>query len=183
MDGVQLLSYLTLLSNFLLLYISFVFLFKYLFKKAYLWKGLSSFLSKRSLELALLVSAVATFGSLYFSEVRGMMPCKFCWLQRIFMYPLPIILGVAYLRKAKDIFYYVFPLSLIGMILGGYHYFVQINPEPLAPCSAVGFSVSCSERFFTHFGYITIPFMSLTAFTFISLLMLFNKGILDRSSK
>jgi hypothetical protein len=51
-----------------------------------------------------------------------------------------------------------------------------MSANPLAPCSTVGFSVSCSERFITHYGYITIPFMSLTGFVIISLLLLLTSG-------
>jgi disulfide bond formation protein DsbB len=182
MDGIGFLSFLTLFSNIFLIYLLFSYLVKLVFKNEFLWKGVIKFLTSRSLELALLVSITATFGSLYFSEVRGLTPCKFCWLQRIFMYPLPLILGSAYLRKAKDVFYYVLPLSLIGMVLGVYHYYIQMNPQPLAPCSTVGFSVSCSEKFISHFGYITIPFMSLTAFTLISLFMFLQKGKLGRAN-
>jgi disulfide bond formation protein DsbB len=46
-----------------------------------------------------MVSLVATLGSLYFSEIRGYTPCTLCWVQRGFMYPLVIIIGVAYVQK------------------------------------------------------------------------------------
>ena len=46
------------------------------------------------LYIAWLVSTVATLGSLYFSEIRGFVPCELCWYQRILMYPLALILGI-----------------------------------------------------------------------------------------
>ncbi len=41
------------------------------------------------------VAGVATAGSLYFSEVLGLVLCDLCWYQRILMYPLVVVLGVA----------------------------------------------------------------------------------------
>lgn len=172
MDGVALLSFVTLLVN-----IGFVFVVSSWLVSKYLLKGkfhkkIEKYLAQKSTLFAFVVSLTAMLGSLYFSEIRGFTPCKFCWLQRIFMYPLPFILGVALFKKTKDVFYYVLPLSLIGVILGSYHYYIQLNPNPLAPCTTVGFSVSCSDRFFTHYGYITIPFMALSAFVVIFFLSL-----------
>jgi disulfide bond formation protein DsbB len=129
------------------------------------------YFAKNSIKFALVVSLVATLGSLYFSEVRGFEPCKLCWLQRIFMYPLPIILGISLYKKMKDVGSYVLPMSIIGMAIAAYHYYYQVTGSSLIPCSSVGFSVSCSERFFTYWGYITIPWMSLSAFVLIASLM------------
>ena len=42
-----------------------------------------------------LVAAIATGGSLFFSEIAGFIPCELCWYQRICMYPLTIIVLVA----------------------------------------------------------------------------------------
>jgi len=168
---ISLLAALTLSSNiaFLVLLLWF-FLAKSVKGLAKSWSKIEKSLSIKSVRLALLFSATATLGSLYFSEIAGFEPCKLCWLQRIFMYPLPIILGVALWNSLKDSFKYVLPLSAIGLAIAAYHYYYQITGNPLIPCSTVGFSVSCSERFFTYYGYITIPWMSLSAFAYIFLL-------------
>jgi disulfide bond formation protein DsbB len=136
------------------------------------WERLLKYLKGRKLWFAFVISLTATLGSLFFSEIAGFEPCKLCWFQRIFMYPLPIILGVSLFKGKKDVEWYVKPLSVIGFLIAAYHYYIQINPQPLVPCSTVGFSVSCSTRFVTNFGYITIPFMSLTAFLMITFLMI-----------
>ncbi|OGM18933.1 hypothetical protein A2686_03920 [Candidatus Woesebacteria bacterium RIFCSPHIGHO2_01_FULL_38_10] len=125
---------------------------------------------------SLIVSITATLGSLYFSEVADFTPCKLCWYQRIFMYPLPFIFASALIKKTKEVWNFVLPLSIVGAIIAAYHYYLQINPDALAPCSAIGFSVSCSDRFITYFGYITIPWMSLSAFLLISFFMLILKN-------
>lgn len=174
---VEFLSFLTLLSNivFVLVAISYL-LTKFLKLRLSYFDIVADFLTKRSLALAFLIATVATSGSLYFSEIAGFTPCKFCWLQRIFMYPQVIILGMALFKKTRDVIFYSLPLTIIGVLLAGYHYTMQISPNPLSPCSAIGLSVSCSERFFTHYGYITIPWMSFSAFVLISLLLLVSSG-------
>ncbi len=172
-EVIRLLSVLTLASNITLGAFILFFLLNKLgfFKKQ--WDLLIKKISPRVTLGAFIISATATLGSLYLSEIAHFEPCKLCWFQRIFMYPLPIILGTSLWRNKKDVWQYVLPLSIIGLAIALYHYYYQINPEGLIPCSTVGFSVSCSERFFTHFGYITIPFMSLTAFFLITFFMLF----------
>ena len=52
-------------------------------------------LRKDAQRLAFSVAAVSTAGSFWFSEVGGFVPCEFCWYQRILMYPLVVVLGVA----------------------------------------------------------------------------------------
>jgi len=66
------------------------------------------------LYLAWLVAVIATLGSLYFSEVRGFIPCELCWYQRILMYPLAVILGVAAFVEDDKCKRYVLPLSVLG---------------------------------------------------------------------
>lgn len=48
--------------------------------------------------LAFVVAAIATGGSLFFSEIAHFVPCELCWFQRICMYPLSIttlLMGLA----------------------------------------------------------------------------------------
>jgi disulfide bond formation protein DsbB len=170
MDPIKLLSFLTLLANvFVGLYFIF-WIFSKNLGKLKIWQRVDKLLIKNALLYAFIIGLTATLGSLYLSEIRNLTPCKLCWLQRVFMYPMPFLLGVAYFKKARDVAKYVLPLSIVGGLIAVYHYYLQINPQPLAPCTTVGFSVSCSERFFTHFGYITIPWMSFSAFLIITML-------------
>ena len=57
---------------------------------------------------------VATLGSLYFSEIRSFVPCVLCWFQRVTMYPLVIVLGVAAFRGDVAGRVYALPLAVIG---------------------------------------------------------------------
>lgn len=125
---------------------------------------------KYSAYLALLIAWAAVVGSLFFSEILHFPPCTLCWYQRIFMYPLVVILSVGILRKNKDLPLYVLPLALIGLVIGFYHNLLYYNiiPEAAAPC-ALG--VSCTTKFVEYFGFITIPFLSMIAFGIISVAM------------
>ncbi|QLG70041.1 MAG: Disulfide bond formation protein, BdbC-like [Candidatus Woesebacteria bacterium] len=177
---IKFLALLTLFSN---LFIAFLILFLVVFSflKVRYGQALLSFLRERYLLFSLLVSLVATAGSLFLSEIAHFEPCKLCWFQRIFMYPLPLILGISIYKRIREVTSFVLPFSLIGSIIALYHYYVQTNPQALAPCSIVGFSVSCSERFFTYFGYITIPWMSFSAFFLIFVFMILGgRGLKKR---
>lgn len=128
------------------------------------------------LYLAWLVSLVATGGSLYFSEVAGFIPCELCWYQRILMYPLAVILGIASYRDDRSIIPYSLPLSLGGAALSAFHYLLQKMPgmADRAPCKQ---GVPCSGQYINWLGFVTIPLLAFTAFVLISLfLVMARKG-------
>ncbi|MET2871664.1 disulfide oxidoreductase [Exiguobacterium profundum] len=131
---------------------------------------MKSFLEKYGLYLAWLVSLTATLGSLYFSEIREFVPCELCWIQRIFMYPLTILLGIAVFTEDRAVQKYVLPLTIIGGFVSLYHYLVQKVPgfAEIQPCAQ---GVPCSGQYINWLGFITIPFLALTAFTLITILM------------
>lgn len=131
---------------------------------------MKSFLEKFGLYLAWLVSLTATLGSLYFSEIREFVPCELCWIQRIFMYPLTILLGIAVFTDDWAVRKYVLPLTIIGGFVSLYHYLVQKVPgfAEIQPCAQ---GVPCSGQYINWLGFITIPFLALTAFTLITILM------------
>lgn len=96
------------------------------------------------------------------------------------MYPLVALFAVGIIRKDKNVFYYVSPLIAVGWVIALYHnlLYYHILSESLVPCVT---GVSCTTRFFAWFGFVTIPLMSLTAFTVIGLLMIiYKKTILKK---
>ena len=136
---------------------------------------LLNMISKNGTISALVVAIIATAGSLFYSEVAGYTPCTLCWYQRILMYPQVILLSVAFLTKDKKISNYILPISVLGAIIAAYHYLLQVGVAPAVVCSAVGYSDSCSQTFVLNYGYITIPMMSLTAFSMIIAYMLVQR--------
>ena len=123
-------------------------------------------------QLALLVAATATTGSLYFSEVANYVPCALCWYQRIAMYPLPVILLVALLRRRRDVWPYAVPVAAIGGLVAAYHVYVERTGHETTFCTA---SAPCTTIWFEELGYITIPVMALTAFAAVTVLLLLGR--------
>lgn len=121
--------------------------------------------------LAFTITLVATLGSLFYSEIAGYDPCKLCWFQRVFMYPQVIILGIAWWLKDKSAWVYPLALSVVGLVVAGYHYVLQLWPSQVVNCSIVGQATSCSGTYVMQFGYITIPLMAATAFAVVMVTM------------
>lgn len=135
-------------------------------------------IARRNFLLALIVTFVATSGSLFFSEIAQFEPCKLCWFQRIAMYPQVVLFATALWMKEYDaIRRSCMILCSIGSATAIFHYTLQMSTDPaitdLAPCSLYG--GSCTEFYILQFGYITIPMMALTAFVLILLLMFLGR--------
>ncbi|WP_144513315.1 disulfide oxidoreductase [Bacillus sp. FJAT-22090] len=124
------------------------------------------------LYFAWLVSIIATLGSLYFSEIKGFIPCDLCWFQRIFMYPLVVILGIGTFQSDISVKKFVLPLSIVGGLISLFHYLEQKVPGfgGIRPCVS---GVPCSAEYINWFGFVTIPFLALTAFTLITISMIY----------
>ncbi len=133
--------------------------------------------AQHGLGAAAAVTGTATLGSLFYSEVVLFEPCRFCWFQRIFMYPLATILVVALVRYGRqlaagerpvaagvDVWPYATVLAAIGVPISAYHRLIQAYPtiesstcDPDNPCSGI---------YVERFGLVTIPWMALSAFCF-----------------
>jgi disulfide bond formation protein DsbB len=115
------------------------------------------------------VATLAMAGSLYFSETANFPPCQLCWYQRIAMYPLVLILGVAALRRDTSVRWYAIPLALVGAAIAAYHLYVQWFSVELAGCAV---DAPCHQAWFREFGFISIPFLALVAFLLVVVFLL-----------
>jgi len=122
-----------------------------------------------ALPLATAIAATATGGSLLLSEVAGYLPCTLCWYQRIAMYPLVIVLGVAVARGDRDVWRTVLPLTTIGSAVALWHIAIENNPGWGGPCED---AAPCTIIWVEEFGFLTLPTMALVAFVAISVLSL-----------
>lgn len=120
--------------------------------------------------LAWLAAVASTLGALFFSEVMDLEPCVLCWYQRIAMFPLVMMLGIGVYRQDINSAIYAFPLAVAGWLAAGYHWLVYSGfvPEDLQPC---GKGPSCAEVDLRLAGFLTIPLMSLLAFSLIIILL------------
>lgn len=136
---------------------------------------LRDFVGRNIVYLAWAQACIATFGSLYFSEVMRLPPCTLCWYQRILMYPLVLIIATGILRKDRGIHLYVLPVSVLGLTIAIYHnlLYYGIIPENIQPCTV---GIPCTTIQIEWLGFITIPLMSLTAFLVTSTCMVVHRS-------
>jgi disulfide bond formation protein DsbB len=123
--------------------------------------------------LALGTALTATLGALYYGEIAGLAPCNLCWYQRILMFPLVAILFIGILKHDEGVFDYVLPFSILGIGVSAYHYLIQMGViGESAVCSV---NNPCSKLDVVYLGFVTIPLMSLAAFTIITAVMALGK--------
>ena len=125
------------------------------------------------------IASVSTLGSLFFSEIMQLPPCVLCWYQRVFMFPLAIILLIGLFAFDKCTIRYALPLAIVGWGFAFFHFLLYSGfiPESITPCSQ---GVSCTETYLDLFGFITIPLLSLMSFTAIIVLLVVLKRSLSK---
>ena len=117
--------------------------------------------------LAFAVAAVATGGSLFFSEVAHFIQCELCWYQRIAMYPLSITLLLAALANDHRVARYLLPFPIVGAGVAIYHLLVENQVIEQTQACLISAPGGCATRWIEEFGYMTIPTLSLTAFVLL----------------
>ena len=124
-------------------------------------------LESYELWLAVLLAALATAGSLFVSEVADFPPCKLCWFQRIFMYPVAITALLAAVFDDRRVARCLLPLPVLGLGVSVYHVLVErgvVSETSSCQISAPG---GCAVRWVDEFGYVTIPTLAGTAFALL----------------
>lgn len=139
------------------------------------WRRVVEELAAYGLVLAALVAAGATAGSLYLSEVAGLVPCELCWYQRIAMYPLAAVLAVAAWRRDWSVRPFALTLALGGGVVSTYHYLVQRFPdlEGIRTCEVAN---PCTATLIWKFHHVSIPFMALWAFALVATILVVGGG-------
>jgi disulfide bond formation protein DsbB len=145
-------------------------------KKFSQFEQVTSFLVAYAIPAGFFLSLVTAGMTLYYSEVLGFVPCGLCWLQRIFLYPQAIILGIAWWKKDRNAADYSIALSIIGSVVALYQHYLQMGGTEVLPCPAVAETGSCAQRIIFEFGYITFPLMSFTVFAVLIVLMLYVRA-------
>ena len=132
---------------------------------------------------AFVVAAIATGGSLFFSQIAGFPPCELCWFQRICMYPLSILLLLMAWNGDNRAARYLFPLPIVGACVSIYHLLIEnkVIKEPTA--CLVSAQGGCGTKWINEFGYITIPTLALTGFLLlIGFLVLATTGAAEETA-
>jgi len=121
--------------------------------------------------LCWLLVSVSAMGSLFFSYIMEFAPCVLCWYQRIFLFPLVLILAIGLFPFDKKVVKYALPLAIAGWLTAAYHniLYAGIIPKSIQPCSQ---GVSCTEEYINLFGFLSIPMLSLLSFSMIITLLI-----------
>src|SRR3546814_5188323 len=92
----------------------------------------------------------------------GQAPCNLCWFQRVFVFPLAILLGIAAFRSDRHIIPYGLALAAGGGLVALYHLLLYSGfiPAPIVPCDG---GPSCSGESMSVAGA-PLPLLSLAAF-------------------
>jgi disulfide bond formation protein DsbB len=122
--------------------------------------------------LAFLVAAIATGGSLFFSEIAHFVPCELCWYQRVCMYPLSITTLLAALAADRRAARYLLPLPVVGAGVSVYHLLVENGVVKQAQACLISAPGGCATKWINEFGYMTIPTLALTGFALITVFLL-----------
>lgn len=138
-----------------------------------------NFFGKYAILFAFLLSLTAISSSLFYSELIGYEPCVLCWWQRIGLYPLVLIFGMALWKKRDSAFLYAVPLATFAALLAVYHSYVYMGGTSVLPCTALG--GACAKIYVMEFGYITIPSMSLSIAVYILSLAWVHKKYAEKN--
>jgi disulfide bond formation protein DsbB len=145
--------------------------------------GLRRLLWGYELWAAFVVAAIATGGSLFFSEIAHFFPCELCWYQRICMYPLSILTLLMAWHGDNRAARYLLPLPVVGAGVSVYHLLIEndVIKEPQAClASAPG---GCAFKWINEFGYITIPTLALTGFLLLIGFLVFATAELSEQAE
>lgn len=118
-----------------------------------------------------LIASASTLGALFFSEIMKLPPCVLCWYQRIFMFPLVLLLPVGLFPFDGKIIRYALSLALAGWLVSLFHVLLVVGliPEAVRPCTQ---GVPCSEVQIQWLGFVNIPLLSFIAFSTMNALLI-----------
>ena len=118
-----------------------------------------------------LVASAATLGALFFSEIMNLPPCVLCWYQRIFMFPLVLLLPMGLFPHDPKVVRYALPLAAAGWLVALFQVLLVAGliPEQVKPCTQ---GVPCGEVQIMWLGFIHIPLLSFVAFSTILALLI-----------
>ena len=132
---------------------------------------------------AFVVAAIATGGSLFFSEIAGFVPCELCWFQRICMYPLSLLALLLAYHADNRVARYLIAFPLVGSGVSIYHLLVENKVVGQASACLVSAPGGCATKWIDEFGYMTIPTLALTGFVLlIEFLVLASVGSADEAA-
>jgi disulfide bond formation protein DsbB len=117
------------------------------------------------------IATVSTLGAFFFSEIMELPPCVLCWYQRIFMFPLVLLIPVGLFPFDAKVIRYALPLACAGWLIALFQLLLVagVIPESIRPCTQ---GVPCSEVQIEWLGFVNIPLLSFIAFSIMNALLI-----------
>jgi disulfide bond formation protein DsbB len=118
------------------------------------------------------LAITATLGALFYQFYYATPVCELCWWQRIFMFPIDIVVLVSLMYLVRVNHIIVGILASFGAAFALYHYYYHFQIFVLGktlslPCNAYGLLPACTSSPIVIFGFVTIPLMALVVFVSI----------------
>lgn len=116
-------------------------------------------------------TSLGAFGaSIYFFEIAGYQASSLCWLNRMLMLALFLIVGTGIARRDLGAWRYTLPFLVIGLPVALFQQLVHWNVIPLG-IQQCGASLVCTTKFFDLFGFISQATLCLVAFVVVTAAM------------
>lgn len=121
---------------------------------------------KNPLYVCWLIALIGCGASLYYGEILMIEPCRMCWYQRMALFPLALILGIATYRNDLGVVRYALPLAAFGFVMALIQA-IGIHFPSFQMCGK-----ECAKPIFSIFGFLTFPDLSAFGFVLIGVLLL-----------
>jgi len=137
------------------------------------WRFFEPYILEWGMVMMLTITLISVGLTLVYSEIVGIVPCGFCWFERVFMYPQILIIAAGIYFKDKLMPRYVLILSSIGLLISLYHHYIQMGGSQFITCPTSGTGADCAKRFLFEFGFVTFPLLAAVAFGLLAVISIY----------
>ena len=132
------------------------------------------FLRRHALYFAWVIALAGFCLSIFYGEVLQYEPCPLCWYQRMALFPLVLLLGMAVYRNDAKIVVYAIPFAILGCITALFQIFESHVPF-LQKAGICHHGELCSQTVFSLFGFLSFPLLSALGFVLIAALLALSR--------
>lgn len=122
------------------------------------------------LHVAWATALAASLASVYFIEYLHNPAATLCWIDRMLIFSLFLILSAAIIARDTNVWRYSVPFLVLGLPLSFYQQLVHwdIIKLPVQVCSV---SFVCTTKYFNLFGFISQATLCFVAFVVVAICM------------
>lgn len=123
---------------------------------------------------AWLIAVIAMSATLFAEHALQWAVCPLCWYQRLCIYPLVILLGIAAFKNETVVIPYALPFPVLGFLFAIYQYAEQMIPgfSPIDFCTQ---GIPCTTIHLKLWGFVTIPLLSAISCVLIFIILWWTK--------